>query len=376
MKVGVNVIRLGAVDDVEAAVDRLGRIGLDSVWIPDHLLGYYHPEIWKELPGAQEPADGLANNQPSDTDAWLDPFCLAASLGRRTALSLGTCVTDGTRRRAGDLLRTVLTINQSARGGFILGIGAGEAMSLAPFGYGLDRPIGNLEATLAELRHLLDTGAMPDGPGRTGLLLEGPAGLPEIWVAANAPRSLKLTGTYGDGWFHLSTSLELFEQQLSTVRAAAAEAGRGAPLPALVLLSIVGESREHVIEQLDRFPGLKSIMLLTPAALWEAFGLEHPAGPQSRGLVDLVPHELDADMIREVSPTIPVEMLEQFVVLGNAEEIAERVLPFAAAGAQHAVFTDATIAAFPPDEADRLQLEYGRLAQILHAATPTSVAPR
>lgn len=97
----------------------------------------------------------------------------------------------------------MLTLNRTSRGGFILGIGAGEVMSLKPFGYSFNGLIGNLENTLRELRSLLDTGEMPSGVGRTGLRRDGPTGSPQVWVAGNAPRSLRLAGRYGDGWMNI-----------------------------------------------------------------------------------------------------------------------------------------------------------------------------
>ena len=365
MQVGINIARMTSMEDVEATVNRLERVGLDHVWLPDHLMGYYHPQIWAELPGSQ----GVPTPEPSsyvwDGDGWLDPFCVAATIGRQTDLTIGTCVTDGTRRRGSDLARTVLTLCQATRGEFILSVGAGEAMSLTPFGFPADRTVGNMESTLQDLRSILDTGRMPSGPGRLGLKLDGPNGRPKVWVAANSGRTLKLAGRYGDGWIHLGTTREMFEQQRDVVRAAADAAGRPAPTAAVVVLCVLGESREAVIETLDRSPLVKSIMLATPAAHWAAFGLDHPAGPDSRGLLDLLPHDLDVQTIRETAPKIPIEMFEQFLVIGNAEEIESRLRPLVDAGIDHAIFTDVTVAAYPPDQADALQLEYGALANLL-----------
>lgn len=373
MQVGVNITRMTSMEDIEATVDRLEGVGVDHIWLPDHLMGYYHPQICAELPGSQ----GVPTPEPAsyvwDGDGWLDPFCAAATLGRRTGITIGTCVTDGTRRRGGDLARTVLTLSQANRGEFILSIGAGEAMSLTPFGFRADRTVGNMESTLRDLRSILDTGRMPTGSGRLGLELDGPNGRPRVWVAANSPRTLKLAGRYGDGWIHLGASREMFEQQREVVRAEAEAAGRPVPTAAIVVLCILGESRAAVIETLDRSPLIKSIMLCTPAAHWAAFGLEHPAGPQSRGLLDLLPHDLDVATIRETAPTIPTEMLEQFLVIGSAVEVEARLRPMVDAGIDHAIFTDVTASAYPPGQADALQLEYGTLAHLLRQGGSTPV---
>ena len=129
MKVGVALAKMSSIEEVEDTVDQFERAGLDSFWVPDHLMGLFHPEVWAEMPGARAPSISPPWGQPSDVDTWLDPFCVLATIGPRTKLPIGTCVTDGTRRRAGDLIRTMLTLNRTSRGGFILGIGAGEVMS-------------------------------------------------------------------------------------------------------------------------------------------------------------------------------------------------------------------------------------------------------
>src|SRR5262245_29293437 len=103
-----------------------GPLGVDTLWLPDHLLGFWHPELWREFPAAQA---------IPDPDAFLDPFVIAAAIGGRTELPIGLCVTDSTRRRGIDLVRSALTLQEVCKGGFILGVGSGETESTVPFGY-------------------------------------------------------------------------------------------------------------------------------------------------------------------------------------------------------------------------------------------------
>jgi alkanesulfonate monooxygenase SsuD/methylene tetrahydromethanopterin reductase-like flavin-dependent oxidoreductase (luciferase family) len=164
MKVGIMLPSMYPVE-LNLEVLRLAEaMGTDSVWMPDHMLGFFHPDLWSETPSSQ------FSDYP---DGCLDPFCLSAALAMQTALPLGIGVTDGTRRRAPDVARSALTLHHMCRGGFNLGIGSGEAESLVPFGYPFDKPVGRCEEFLAELRCLLDTGHMPQGgplrnPGSSG----------------------------------------------------------------------------------------------------------------------------------------------------------------------------------------------------------------
>jgi len=162
------------------ALQTADAFGMDSIWVPDHLLGPYHPGLWSETPAAAA---------VPDPDTFLDPFRIAAVLGRQTGMTVGTCVTDATRRRGADLARAALTLQRCCRGDFVLGIGSGEAQSLLPFGYELLPPVGLLEQALRDMRSLFDTGEMPgDGVGRTGLAPDPAYGTPQIWVAATARR--------------------------------------------------------------------------------------------------------------------------------------------------------------------------------------------
>ena len=96
-------------------------------------------------------------------------------------------------------------------------IGSGEAESTVPFGYDYSRPVAALEQALIEMRSLFDTGAMPSGVGRTGL---DRSSVPEIWVAAQRPRMLRLTGRYADGWLPLPSRPEEYAEQLAVIRRA------------------------------------------------------------------------------------------------------------------------------------------------------------
>src|SRR5262245_56194722 len=224
MKLGLLLPTMHSLELNVGALRAAEQLGVDDVWVLDHMLGLTHPEIWPEFPAAQA---------LPDPDALLDPFCVAGALGPMTELRLGISVTDATRRRGADLARSSRTLNDVCNGGFVLGLGSGEAESTIPFGYDYVAPVGNLEAALAEIRSLLDTGAMPDGVGRTGLPRDGAKGVPGVWVAAQRPRMLRLTGRYADGWLPLPSGPSDYAEQYEIVKGAAAEAGRPAPLASI-----------------------------------------------------------------------------------------------------------------------------------------------
>jgi phthiodiolone/phenolphthiodiolone dimycocerosates ketoreductase len=84
--------------------------------------------------------------------------------------------------------------------------------------------------------------------------------------------------------------------------------------------------------------------------------------------VDLIPHQLDPDELRTVAPQIPIELVEELAWLGNAEEIADRIKPFAVAGATHLMLGDVTGTTYAPEDSMRvLGTQLPRLKSLLEA---------
>jgi phthiodiolone/phenolphthiodiolone dimycocerosates ketoreductase len=359
MKLGLLLPTMQSIELNAFALRAAEQLGVDDVWVLDHMMGFTHPALWSDFPAAQA---------LPDPDALLDPFCVAAALGPTTDLPIGLCVTDATRRRGADLARAALTLNDACRGGFVLGIGSGEAESIVPFGYSYDRPVGKVEEALQDIRSLFDRGTMPVGSGRTGLPRDTSKGVPPIWVAAKQPRMLTLTGRFGDGWLPLPSSPDDYAEQYGVITAAAAAAGRPTPVASLVPATIFGESRAAVIAMLEELPIVKLIAYYLPDAIWQRYGLTHPAGAGCRGQVDLIPHELDPDELRRLAPKIPIELVEELAWLGNAEEIADRIAPFAEAGATHLMLGDVTGTTYTPQDAMRvLGTELPKLKKLLES---------
>jgi phthiodiolone/phenolphthiodiolone dimycocerosates ketoreductase len=250
----------------------------------------------------------------------------------------------------------------------MLGVGAGEKESTIPFGYDYSRPASRLEETLVEIRALLDTGEMPgDGPGRTGLDRHGPKGVPQVWVGAQGgPRSLGLAGRYGDGWMSLIYGFDRFDGMLRMVREAAAEAGRPTPTIGATPVTFLGESADRVCSLVeDEIPLVKLLLLFADNGLWQRYGLDHPDGPGAVGHHS-IPHNLDPTELRELARRLPIEMFTDFVMVGNAAEVAELLQPFAEAGLQHVVLADMSALACGPDDAARAMGELAQLTSHLH----------
>jgi phthiodiolone/phenolphthiodiolone dimycocerosates ketoreductase len=226
-----------------------------------------------------------------------------------------------------------------------LASGLGRPRNLLPFGYDFSTPVADLQAFLIELRTLLDRGVMPSGSsGRTGLPLQrDDLGPPKVWVAGHGPRMLRLTAEYGDGWVPAwPMSPVSYGDRRRTIAEHADRVGRPMPECALHIAVIVGKSRDHVAQLMERDPLGKLSALWSSGEVWAKYGMRHPAGDQSRGLVDLVYHDLDPEQLRELAPSIPFELVEEFNFIGNATEIADRVRGYPENGLEHVILGNVT----------------------------------
>ncbi|MCE3552913.1 LLM class flavin-dependent oxidoreductase [Pseudonocardia sp. RS11V-5] len=354
---------------MDMILDGAHAIDADSLWVFDHMLGVFHPDLYRDI--------GFAEMAP-DPDGIFDPFCACSWLGRRTELPLGVAVTDSIRRAAPDIARAALSLQHLCKGGFNLGVGSGEAENLVPFGYPFDHPVGRTENFLATLRHLLDVGHMPDNVGRLGLPLKSEAGSPRIWVAAHRPRMLRLTGEYADGWLPVDASTpEEYRELKATVAEHARKAGRSEPESGLFVFLVLGESRDRIRGMFEAQPMAKLFALwMAPAPAWEKYGLENPSGGSNRAYIDIIPHKLDPRKLREFAPQIPFELLEEYVFLGSPTEVSERLRGYAEAGLEHPILMNMTGLAGGAEEAMARTAELAELGRLIKTTAPVFKTPR
>jgi phthiodiolone/phenolphthiodiolone dimycocerosates ketoreductase len=335
MKIGLLVPVLHPLEIGFETINLAKQINADSLWAPDHILGLSHPDHWERNPWSEF---------VTHSDGWFDPYCALALLSSQTDLPLGIAVTDGTRRRAVDVARSALTLQHMAKGGFNLGVGAGEAENLVPFGYPFEKPVGELETFLHELRHLLDTGcSLHVDYARLGLPLESGAGRPKVWVAAHGPRMLRLCGQYGDGWLPAwKMAPEDYAQRREVIRKHADEAGRPMPVSGLFASCILAESRQKAFDLLNANPISKSSTLWASGEKWLEYGVKHPAGDDCQGLFDVIVHELDGDELEEILRKVPAELMDEVSFIGTVEELLETFDAYRQAGLEYLVVAAAT----------------------------------
>lgn len=334
---------------VQAAARREAQ-GFDAVWWADHLLHWFPLGIWTADLVPQAAA------QPSP-HVWFDPVPVVAQAATATSsVRLGIGVTDLVRRNPASLAQTALTLDHLTGGRFVLGVGTGEELNLAPYGMHNERPLRRLEEGLEVMRLLMSDAGPVDYEGDIFRLDGACMGLrplgdrpPPIWVAAHRPRGLDVVGRLADGWLPLATDPAGYAAMLSRVRAAAHAEGRreGDVTAGAYCRVVVAPTEREARAAITGSLLMRFIALTRPAEAFEAAGVEHPVGPGAFGLTSLMPTRLGREAALAMAAAVPDEVVLGTVIHGTPDSVAEGVFALAEAGAEHVQLTNMTPLADP-----------------------------
>jgi alkanesulfonate monooxygenase SsuD/methylene tetrahydromethanopterin reductase-like flavin-dependent oxidoreductase (luciferase family) len=164
---------------------RAERLGLDSIWVFDHL-------IWR--------FEGEADEGPHE--AWTLLSALAAVVPR---VELGALVMCSSFRNAGLMAKMAQTLDDLSGGRLILGLGSGwHEPEYDAFGFPFDHRVGRFEEDLEVISRLL-RGEVVTFEGRwsrydRAVLLPPPVRRTPTLVAAKGERMLRLTAEWADAW--------------------------------------------------------------------------------------------------------------------------------------------------------------------------------
>jgi alkanesulfonate monooxygenase SsuD/methylene tetrahydromethanopterin reductase-like flavin-dependent oxidoreductase (luciferase family) len=290
--------------------------GFDSIWVPDHLL-FIPPGIVPE--------------------AW---STLAATATVTNKAILGTCVSDSHRHHPAVLAQKVATVDQISGGRVILGLGAGEAMNMEPFGIDWEKPVSKTVEAITIIRKLW-SGEMLDYHGRffrlkdAFLQINPVRGTVPIYFGANSPRTLGITGEIADGWLSLPTSPSLYKKRLELVKDGAKRAGRSLSKidTALYVYTSVTGKAEEAYEQIAK---MKPQIVPSPKLLKESgHAIELPKQLESTSYFKALPTSEWIQSSLEYSEHIPNEVAIEFSIAGTVEDCVEKIDEFITAGVKH-----------------------------------------
>jgi phthiodiolone/phenolphthiodiolone dimycocerosates ketoreductase len=359
MKVGAPGTIMPPVDGLLKNARRVEEKGYDSIWWPDHLMGWYPQSIWTP------DVTPLANFQ-QNPDIFLDPVACIAAVGVHTErVQLGTSVTEPIRRHPAMVANEWLSLSHLSKGRAVLGIGCGEAENITPYGLDFSRAVSRFEEALAIIRLLWENDDPVDFDGSFWTLRDAVIGMgayggrfPPIWVGAHGPRMLDITGRYADGWLptHVPTPQD-YADGLARIKRAATAAGRdaGAFTPGLWNYTIVAEDHEECHRIADQ-PLPKINMLVLPSSAYEERGYTHPLGEGFYGIRDFIPAHYGKDEILKALDSIPEDMVHDYTVHGTPDELVALVRSYEAVGLEHVVLWNQTFLGDPTKVAESFHL--------------------
>ena len=300
LKVGVQLPEVEWVPrwaDIRQMATTAEAIGLDSIWVGDHLLYRYEDR------SARGP-----------WEAWTQLAAVAAVTER---VELGPLVAATSFHNPAMLAKKAATLDEISGGRLVLGLGAGwNETEYAAYGYPFDHRVSRFEEAFTIIRTLLHDGRcdfhgayydvtdallLPRGPRPEG---------PPLMVGSMGERMLSITLPWVQAWNAWFTwfgnSAEGYVALREKIDAACRSAGRDpATLDRTVAVLVAlpgGEGRpqgSHDFPPSDPVPGEPE----TLAAMLRALAAEGVAH------VQLVLDPITADSIRALAPTL--ELLDQ-----------------------------------------------------------------
>lgn len=310
------------------------------MWLVDHLTGFFPKSMWTDE------FSWIARGRTPD--AFYEWQVMAGHLASRLGSTrIGVGVTEAVRRHPVVLAQAAITLGHLTRRPPIIGIGAGEAENIIPYGLSFDRPVSRVEEALEVMRRCFrsegpihhDSDLFPLDGAIFDLRSAGPP--PELWVAAHGPRMLAITGRLGDGWYPaVPMSPEDYAASLGRIRSAAIDSGRDpeAITPSMQLFYLVARDDADLARQLEH-PAVRYLALLAPDTAWQAMGRTHPLGGGFRGMIDIIPGELNRSQVESAIGSVPADVLGTQLVAGTADEVVGRIRALGHAGLRHVVLS-------------------------------------
>ena len=172
-------------DETSAFARHAEAVGLDSIWVFDHLLFRY--------PG--QPDEGVR-------EAWTTLAALAPLVPR---VELGSLVMCSSFRHPGVMAKMAATLDDASGGRVLLGLGSGwHDPEYEAFGLPVDHRVGRFAEDLEIATRLL-RGERVTFSGRwrntaDAALVPPPRRRVPVLVAADGERMLRLTATWADAW--------------------------------------------------------------------------------------------------------------------------------------------------------------------------------
>ncbi len=331
LKFGVQIFFSQSYDLVRKKVFTTSKECWDSIWLPDHLSG---------IPGG----------------AIDDFLCLWPMLGSFAELAkgktLGSAVTDPHRLHPAVLAQIATTIDHISGGKFILGIGAGEGMNFKAYNIPYDHAVTKMSESIRLMKQFWKKGKRVTFKGtcyqtNKAVLLPKPVSDIPIWVAANGPKTRKMTGEIADGWMPLGVFTGTYKAGKEEIIEAIKKEGRDLDKFTFANFQRIymNDDENKIGEYLN---GIKTSLALQPRVLkkmgyWKE-EFEHlykeATGFNSDDMSLLVfdredVGKFDLKKLETIVGQIPEKIIRENTMVGTKEEIIKKIQDYIDVGAKY-----------------------------------------
>ena len=308
-----------AVDPI-CAVDygvRAERTGFHILWVPDHFT---------DIDGDK-----------------VEPWTVLAIVGAKTKrIKLGSAVTDTQRSHPTRTAHAVACLDVLSRGRAILGIGAGEAMNIVPFGLPWDSPddrVLRLDEAIRVIQLLWNSSRdeRKNFSGRFYRLENAFLSLspkrkphPPIYVGAfSSKKTLEIAGRLGDGWYSWLNTPQTFKKRWAIIRMVRKSQSRIVPCSHLM----VAFPRSNEEKRLALLGG-KTLLLMERSVL-KTLGYSHQL-PQYQHIAT---GRDDVNRIMNEAQKIPDEFVYRTMALDRSS-VDDRIEELSRVGVRHFAIAD------------------------------------
>lgn len=281
------------------------KAGFDSASGPDHAV--YYPA----------PLDCL--------EIWTTLSAIAAKTER---IKLAPLVTEIHRHHPAVLAHLGGTLDVISNGRLILGIGAGEAMNLEP--YGIDwkkKRVSKMVEAIKVMKKLWTEAPEPvnfDGEfyklRKAAILRPVQRPHPPIWVGGWGPRMMRIIGEVADGWAAIDIPPEIYEKRLKVIKEHAKRCGRDPEkiTPALMVYSSVADDPDVAKERIAlRVP----VEFITLPFIPEEMGYKVPEEIRKMRYDEIAYFTAEiAEKAEEAAKEVPWEMAEKIFLIGTPDD--------------------------------------------------------
>src|SRR3954452_19465225 len=272
------------------------------------------------------------------------PTVLAWVAAQTERIDIGAAVMQIPARTPAMTAMTAATLDTLSGGRFRLGLGvSGPQVSEGWHGVRFDKPLGRTREYVDIVRKALRretlrydgehfTLPLPDGPGKAIKMIIHPVReyMP-IYLAAIGPKNLELAGEKCDGWLAIFYDPEFAQEQIASVRAGMAKAGRSdAPFDIVPTAPVViGDDVETCADPVRGYAALYiGGMGSREQNFYNRLAVRMGYEGEAKEIQDLY---LDRKY-DEAAAKVPFDFIDRTALIGSVDRMAEKMQRLAAAG--------------------------------------------